>query len=507
MSAEPRRYSFPPLERRGVVIGLPPASVATVAIGCLLAVGIVRRSSSTAGLGLAFLVAAAAAAIGCWPVAGRTPVAWLPLVAGWARRRRHGPRLAVEPTAGRALPASARSALGPSGTERRSGRGSGGTERRSGRSPGGIAAGVDIVAAPDRPGAAPLGVVRDRESGSWGAVVRVQGRSFALLDGADKERRLAAWGSVLASVGRPGSPVYRLQWVEQVHPGRVDDLTGYLAEAGVGPADDRQRAAREGYADLIGDAGPVSQRHGALLALTIHPRKAAGALRSFGRGDGAVCDLLRREVRLLVGQLCSAEIPGVQPLGRDELLGELAGDGGGDSRQRRRAAAVWPLATDEAWSALRADGGWHSTYWIAEWPRLDVGTDFLTPLLASGGRRRISLVMAPVDPQRAERQAGSAAAADLADEELRRRAGFVVSVRRQREASGVARRRAELADGHAEYRFSGYLTVSGGSRTELDQRCAEVEQAAQQSHLELRRLYGRQEEAYCWTLPLGRGLS
>ena len=68
-------------------------------------------------------------------------------------------------------------------------------------------------------------------------------------------------------------------------------------------------------------------------------------------------------------------------------------------------------------------------------------------------------------------------------------------------------RETELADGHGEYRFSGYITVSGGDRSELEAACAEMEQAARQSHLELRRLYGRQAEALTWTLPLGRGLS
>ena len=27
------------------------------------------------------------------------------------------------------------------------------------------------------------------------------------------------------------------------------------------------------------------------------------------------------------------------------------------------------------------DGTWHATYWVAEWPRTDVGPDFLGPLL------------------------------------------------------------------------------------------------------------------------------
>ena len=90
---------------------------------------------------------------------------------------------------------------------------------------------------------------------------------------------------------------------------------------------------------------------------------------------------------------------------------------------------------------------------------------------------------------------------------MRRRAGFVPSTRRRREADGVVQREVELADGHGEYRFSGYVTVAGVDRKHLEVACAEVEQAARRAHLELRRLYGRQAEALTWTLPLGRGLS
>jgi hypothetical protein len=70
----------------------------------------------------------------------------------------------------------------------------------------------------------------------------------------------------------------------------------------------------------------------------------------------------------------------------------------------------------------------------------------------------------------------------------------------------VLRRESELADGHAEFRFSGYVTVGGATEAELDVACAEIEQAARQANLELRRLFGQQAEAFTWTLPLGRGL-
>ena len=165
------------------------------------------------------------------------------------------------------------------------------------------------------------------------------------------------------------------------------------------------------------------------------------------------------------------------------------------------------MATDEAWSAYRVDGAWHATFWIAEWPRVEVNPDFLTPLLLCDGRRTVSVVMAPVAASQAAREVRAARAADAADEELRSRAGFLPSVRRRREAEGVIRREAELADGHADYRFSGYVTVTAADRDGLEAACVETEQAAQRAHLELRRLYGRQAEAFTWTLPLARGLS
>jgi hypothetical protein len=74
-------------------------------------------------------------------------------------------------------------------------------------------------------------------------------------------------------------------------------------------------------------------------------------------------------------------------------------------------------------------------------------------------------------------------------------------------AEGIARRESELSDGHAAYRFSGYVTVTGATRDELEVACGEIVQAGHQCRLELRRLYGIQDLAFAWTLPLGRGVA
>jgi hypothetical protein len=95
---------------------------------------------------------------------------------------------------------------------------------------------------------------------------------------------------------------------------------------------------------------------------------------------------------------------------------------------------------------------------------------------------------------------------NLADSELRRRGGFVSTARHARQSEVLARREAELAEGHASFRYSGYVTVSAPSQEELLAACDVVQHAAGQSRLALRRLYGDQASAYTCTLPLCRGL-
>ena len=140
-------------------------------------------------------------------------------------------------------------------------------------------------------------------------------------------------------------------------------------------------------------------------------------------------------------------------------------------------------------------------------------------LAAHGGRRGLPL---PAPPPRADGsrdrrhdRADLAAAgdprgrgartSDLADRSF---AAAWASWRRRarRDGRGDSRREEELADGHAAVRFAGYVTVSARSDEELERHCSEVEHAAQMARLEPLRLYGQQEEAFTYTLPLCRGL-
>jgi hypothetical protein len=464
----PRWYTFHPLEQRGVLLGLQAGQIAALLGGAAAALLAAQAVPGPAGPALAVAVLAVAATGALRSRAGRPLAAWAPVVVGWVARHRHGPVLAAEPQTGRVEVV-----------------GSG-------------FAGVSVVEVAGWPGHDALGLVRDRRSNMWAAVIPVRGQSFVLLDADDQVGRLEAWRAVLGTLARPGTPLRRIQWIHRSVPSDVGNPAAMARLPAGGAGTD---AARESYQQLVTEAGLVTQSHQAWMVLAV-----AGPGRG-GRGNRAL-DELRREVRLLDGHLRNADLRAGPPLGgaalRSLLASAYGGAPGGGGRPSRRP---WPMATDEAWSTLRVDGTWHASYWVAEWPRVDVTPDFLTPLLLCDGRRTVAVVMAPVPADRAAREARAARAADVADEELRSQAGFLPSARRGREAEGVLRREAELAEGHAEYRFSGYVTVTAGDRDGLEAACVETEQAAQRAHLELRRLYGRQAEAYSWTLPLGRGLA
>ncbi|HYN36575.1 MAG TPA: SCO6880 family protein, partial [Actinomycetota bacterium] len=93
-----------------------------------------------------------------------------------------------------------------------------------------------------------------------------------------------------------------------------------------------------------------------------------------------------------------------------------------------------------------------------------------------------------------------------ADEELRNRAGFASTTRRRKEQDSLADHERDLSDGHAFYRFSGFITVTAPTPDELVAACGEIEEAAARSFLDIRKLAGEQAFAFTYTLPLCRGL-
>jgi Putative type VII ESX secretion system translocon, EccE len=480
----PAGYRFGPRETRGVLLGLRAGQLLLLLVG--LAGFVLGLSFSVAGVALGSTGLLAAAVGAFLPVAGRTGEQWAPVTLGFLARQFTGAgrfRAGHREDDGLALPAPL--------------------------------AALRLLAVPTGDGRE-IGVIHDGRHGTFTAVVAVGGSSFTLLDVDEKNQRAAGWGAVLAALAREGSPVGRVAWLARTVPDSGDAVSRYWAEAG---RNDGGLAARS-YLDLITAAGPVTPAHETYLALSIDVRRARRAVRQAGGGNAAAQVVLLRELTTLQERLLQAQLEvrgALPPRGVARLLRTAYEPGSVPGLDRRdptgpeagvAPAAAGPIAADAHWSCFRSDDGWHATYWVAEWPRLPVGPDFLAPLLlAAEGRRAVALVAEPVPPARAARGLQSARTAELANQALRTKVGQVTTERHRVEATEVERREAELVAGHAAYRFSGYLTVSALTAEMLEEACGQLEHAAGQSLLEVRRLYGQQELAFTFTLPLCRGLS
>jgi hypothetical protein len=253
------------------------------------------------------------------------------------------------------------------------------------------------------------------------------------------------------------------------------------------------------YESLLSDIDADACTHD--VVLTVQVRQARSV-----EGSATV---LQRELSSLARLLADIDVVVEGVLGVDDFAVWLTRTYEPHPVAREAATPIadpWPIAMEEEWARVRVDGLVHATFWIAEWPRTDVRSDFLAPLLLGSARATLSVVMEPLGPEKAVRKVEALRTADLADAELRRRSGFVSTARHSRESEVLARREAELADGHASFRCAGFLTVSAPSESDLVAACEVVQHAASQARLVVRRLYGDQASAYTCTLPLARGL-
>jgi len=498
--SEVRRYRFGPLEHRGVVGGLRAGQVAVVASALVLVVLLLQLSSTPGMVLLALMAGLGGAAVAFYRVFGRTVEQWAPIVCFWTAQRLLGRT-------------HYRSAAPTAGVHR---------DGSSGETPVSLPeelAGLDLLSSLLR--GREVGVISDRRAGTYTAVLAVRVRSFGLLDRAEQERRLAGWGGVLAGLARENNPISRLQWVERTVPSDGDELGRYLQQER-DPNVPLGSSGVASYIELVESAGAVTRDHELFVALQVDARRGWRQIKRLGKGDDGACALLMRELEALAERLVAAEVQVQGALGPRMLARVIrdAYDPYGRTHRNRLATnpdsegdgvdpgSAWPLATDATWGEYRTDSAWHATYWISQWPRIDVAASFLSPLLmATNVLRSVAVCMEPVAPSTALRKIEAARTTDIADEVTRRRTGFITTARKRSAQEATARREQELADGHAELRFAGFVTVSARNPEALERACAEVEHAAGLARLELQRLYGQQPSAFTYTLPLGRGLA
>jgi len=308
-----------------------------------------------------------------------------------------------------------------------------------------------------------------------------------------------------------------MQVLERTIPDSGDGLTRWWNEHGKNPGSWPART----YEALISDSGPASERHETYVALSVSLRTASRQVKQAGGGLRGAARVLNDEMRSFGRGLHAAGITVHSWLEVRELAGVIRGafDPDAIARMDRRtsvdasvvgvqASAAGPVAVDEYWDRLRTDSGWHATYWVSEWPRVEAHASFLHPLLyVPGVRRSLSIVVEPVPIRRALRDVQRDKVENLVDAAQRQRLGQLETEAQRQEHEDVLRRERELVAGHGDLRFAGLVAVTAESAEALEEACGAIETGANQALVDLRRLVGEQAEAFiAAALPLGRGL-
>jgi len=497
VSLDRTTYRFGPLERRGIFGAVRTSQALALAMGGVLAIVVLNQAPNAVGGVVATLVFTVAVIVATAPIGRRTAVEWLPIMACGATRRLRG-RHRFRST----LPAQGVRCSGAS-------QGKAGLAQLDPKPPPNLRD-VRILATAYRDRA--IGVLSERRGRRLTAVLACRVSSFALLDPEAQERRLARWGLVLS--GASGTAIRRLQWIERTVPAQGDELARWVAAERDPAVPLRGTPMIDSYLELIETTSRVTQEHEILLAVQVD----AGRIRD--RGADAVTRALveqtervaqgleAAEVKVLgalsSGQLARALRTAFDPYARAELAVLETAD---RQRDGLSEAGAWPIGAEESWEQYRSDGAVHATYWIGGWPRVEVSPMFMDALLGrSSAVRTVAVTFEPIAIARSTREVEAAVTRDRADRELRRRFGQSETARQRQAEEATMRREAELAAGHGEVRFAGFITVTGRDRDDLRRACAEVCDHAARARLELHRLYGQQAESFTFTLPLCRGL-
>jgi hypothetical protein len=353
-----------------------------------------------------------------------------------------------------------------------------------------------------------LGIVHDPRRRRLVAVARIEGPAHLLQNADEQDRRVAAYGRLIAGLCQ-GNRIARAQILERTLPDPADELGQWAKTRKL----DRQTPAGAIYTDLLEQAAPTAAKHETLFSFAVNLDAVSREVRKNGGGLIGATAVLDSEARAFQTSLANAGVAGAW-LSAGDLASSLrtafdpAATRTVAKPQELDAADSGPLAVDAGWDLLRTDSSLHRVYVVTEWPRIRATPSFLSPLLLKPGiRRTFTLVLEPIPMAKALRDARRHQVERVSDRTTRSRIGQLETEEDRQLDADVAQRERDLAAGHGDVRWLGLLVVSADTDDALDDACMEIEIAATQALLDLRRLAGQQLEGFiAAALPFGVGL-
>jgi hypothetical protein len=305
---------------------------------------------------------------------------------------------------------------------------------------------------------------------TYTAVARVRFPGIGLVDSNRRDQRVAGWGGLLAGLCTEGNPITRVQALQRLIPESGAALRRWHSDH-VQP--DAPQLAVDVTTGLLATSTVATSQREAYLAFTMDVRRAARQIKNSGGGTIGAAAVLTRQLRALAAAIGTADLQIEAWLAPRDLAEVIRTafdpDIARDLADRRAACRTHgtgtppgvdpglagPAAAEAAPGSYAHDGGRSVTYWVHEWPRSQVYSTALAPLLGEGQHRRaFSLHVEPLGPREAEREVMRERTSRSVAVRMRQRTGQIVPEHEQQALERANAQDAERAAGHGLIRFA-----------------------------------------------------
>ena len=363
-----------------------------------------------------------------------------------------------------------------------------------------------------RHGIGHVGMLLDTAAGTLTAVARVHLHSLGLLDVEDQAQRLDAFRRLLDDLARETDERFRVQLLKRLVPRQRNEERKYIREA----VADHETPQARALVEVVEATQVASHEH----ELFVCVRHTAG--RDDERAQAAAG--IVHDLRTLVDGFERADVavrmprPILDPRELATLIKDSYDPFGRERRERMELAAqlpgvdprqAWPDVTRREAACYEADGSHHATFWLKQWPMLEVAPGWLQPLTlrCQAPALTVSIVLKPDRREVALKRARRKRTRHRTAAEERRRQGQMETVDHGHQESQAERLEVELANGSSPWFWEGYLPVSAPDRDALADAVRSLESACTECELTPVLLRYSQAEAFTFTLPLARGLN
>lgn len=356
------------------------------------------------------------------------------------------------------------------------------------------------------------------------AELEVQG--FLMHDTAERYDLAEQFGRVLGPfTQRPG--IKRVTVQERTLPTTIRAAREHYDTVQMLRDLDSSSPVARNYREVMDQSERYEVAHRNYIVFTLDLVALGAQLKSLGGGKDAILALAAIESGNLADALNSAKISVRRWLSPRDFaaLGRLAFDPEFAATVQNRPdelagvdpVAIGPMYLEEPKGrngVVVTDSGVHTTMWVHEWPRADAPVGFLSPIVFARHPNTgeaithiFSIVLTPVPVAKALKRIREEKKVWRGNEILRAKRNADGSAADAADWRALEQQEQEIANGHGEFRYGAYLTVSAPDEERLDQAMAGMRNALSRAGMEAQILYCQQAEALMVNaLPVGLGM-